>query len=65
MKNLILEHINNINYQPSTFEDLVLALEIDESDYEQFSVCLEDLINDYELFLNKKKAPLKIFVSLR
>lgn len=55
MRDIILEYINSFNYQPSTFEDIAKALEINESEYEQFSLILEELINDNELFLNKRK----------
>lgn len=55
MKDIILEYINSVNYQPSTFEDLALALEVEVGDYEKLSKELEELINNYEVFLNKKK----------
>ncbi len=55
MKDKILEYINSLNYQPSTFEELVVALEIEEADYESFSRVLEELIDSYDLFINKKK----------
>lgn len=55
MRDLILEYVNKVNYQPKTFEELVLELNINEDELDEFHECLMNLIDEYEIFLNKKK----------
>ena len=55
MKKLIIDYIRKANYQPSTKEELIEALEIDENEILDFESALEKLVLEYEIFLNKKK----------
>ena len=54
MRDLILEYVNKVNYQPKTFEELVLELNINEDELDEFHECLMNLIGEYEIFLNFK-----------
>ena len=55
MRDIILEYINDRNYQPSTILELMSALEISEEKIEEFNNEIDRLIVDYQIFLNKKK----------
>ena len=57
-KEIILEIVSDIGYQPSTFNDLkdLIIKEYQlEVDNEILSNDLKDLVDQYEIFLNKKK----------
>ncbi len=55
MKDYILQYISDINYQPSTYQELLNELEIKNDELEEFDNALEELIASYMVFLNKKK----------
>jgi len=55
MKDYILEYINSSEYIPSTYEELYNELQIEENEKEEFDNCLNELLESYQLFLNKKK----------
>ena len=57
-KEIILEIVSKIDYQPSTFDDLKEIIENDyhnEVDDDILKNNLIELVNQYEIFLNKKK----------
>ena len=55
MKDYILQYLNSLEYIPSTYEEIFNYLEIKENEKDEFDNCLNELLDNYQIFLNKKK----------
>lgn len=57
MKEKLLDIFNSKNYQPKTFEEITEILELSTpEEYEKLRNELDFLLDDYQIFLNKKKT---------
>jgi exoribonuclease R len=55
MKERLLEIFESKTYQPKTFEVLAEMLEINESEKPELKATLDMLLDNYDIFLSKKK----------
>lgn len=54
-KEKVYSYINSSEYIPLTFDELILVLDVPESDIGEFSEILDELILEGRIFLSKKK----------
>lgn len=54
MKERLKEYFANENYQPQNFDEIAESLGIEESQKEELKKALDELIDEYEIFLSRK-----------
>ena len=54
MKERLNEIFNSPNYRPVNFEELVKELNVDENNQKELKKYLQELLDDYEIFLSRK-----------